>query len=76
MSIENIIENSCEIVGNYFIVEQGALGIGYTLGTWSPDFKWEGGTPPVLSTGANEIDIITFISDGTSLYGTIQNNFS
>ena len=22
MSIENIIENSCEIVGNYFIVEQ------------------------------------------------------
>jgi len=60
----------------YFIIQQASLGAPYTLGTWSPDFKWPGGTPPVLSTGNSEVDIITFISDGISLYGTIENNFS
>lgn len=44
--------------------------------TWNSVFKWPGGTAPTLSTGNGAIDIITFVSDGTNLYGTAQLNFS
>lgn len=39
-------------------------------------YKFAGGNDPTLSTGANAIDIIAFISDGTNLYGSFQGNFS
>jgi hypothetical protein len=39
-------------------------------------YKFPGGTAPTLSTGTNQIDIITFISDGTNMYGVAQFNFS
>jgi len=36
-----------------------------------------GGTPFTISTGAGEIDVITFVSfDGSSLQATGINNFS
>jgi hypothetical protein len=38
--------------------------------TWGTNYKWPGGVAPVLSTGANKRDIISFISDGTNMYGT------
>lgn len=45
----------------------------YTV-TW-PTVKWSGGTPPVMSPGAVD-DVYTFISDGTSIYGSaVQNLF-
>lgn len=44
--------------------------------TWNTVFKWAGGTAPTLSTGGGAIDIITFVSDGTNLYGCSQLNFS
>ncbi|WP_299074721.1 hypothetical protein [uncultured Paraglaciecola sp.] len=44
--------------------------------TWNSVFKWPSGTAPTLSTGANDIDLITFVSDGTNLYGTAQLDFS
>ena len=31
--------------------------------------KFPGGTAPTITTGANKIDIISFISDGSSWYG-------
>lgn len=39
-------------------------------------YKFPGGNDPVLSTAANSIDIITFVSDGTSMYGAIQKAFA
>lgn len=39
-------------------------------------FKWPGGSAPVLSTAIGAIDILTFISNGTNLYGTIQKAFA
>lgn len=36
---------------------------------------WSGGVTPILTTTANAIDIITFISDGTKMYGTIVKDF-
>ena len=39
-------------------------------------YKWPGGTAPTLSTGANDVDIMTFVSDGSSMFGVIQKDFA
>lgn len=39
-------------------------------------FKFPGGVAPILSTGNNEIDILTGVSDGTNIYCTMQKDFS
>ena len=39
-------------------------------------YKWPSGTAPTLSVGANDVDILTFVSDGTNMYGVIQKDFS
>jgi len=39
-------------------------------------YKWANGSAPTLSTGANDVDLLTFISDGTNMYGTIVKDFS
>lgn len=54
------------------IIKQDATG-SRTL-TW-PTIKWAGGTTPTLTTTANKYDIVTFIYDGTSYFGTISTNF-
>lgn len=54
-------------------VKQDSVG-GRTL-AFGSRFKWPGGTAPTLTTTANAIDMITFISDGTNLYGVLQPNF-
>jgi hypothetical protein len=50
------------------IIKQDATG-SRTL-TWNSVFKWPGGVAPVLSTAANATDIVSFVCDGTNLYGT------
>jgi hypothetical protein len=44
--------------------------------TWDAVYKWAEGITPVLSTAANAIDILTFVSDGTNMYGVAQKAFS
>ena len=39
-------------------------------------YKWAGGTAPVLSTGASDVDILYFTSDGTNMYGTFAQDYS
>lgn len=39
-------------------------------------YLWPGGTAPVLSTDPAAIDILTFVSDGTNMYGVAQLDFS
>lgn len=57
-------------VGTYILrVYQDATG-SRTITTWNSVFKWTAAVAPVLSTGANKLDIITFFSDGTNLYGS------
>lgn len=51
-------------------------GTGSRTITWNSVFKWPGGTAPTLTTTASARDIITFVSDGTNLYGVSQLNFS
>jgi hypothetical protein len=57
-------------VGTYILrVYQDATG-SRTITSWNSVFKWTAAVAPVLSTGANKLDIITFFSDGTNLYGS------
>lgn len=57
------------------IVKQDATG-SRTGNFSSSTYKFPGGTEPTLSTGANAVDIISFVSDGTNMYGVSQLNFS
>tara|TARA_Y100001970_G_C14190853_1_gene835306 strand:+ start:273 stop:1268 length:996 start_codon:yes stop_codon:yes gene_type:complete len=58
------------------IVKQDATGGRTFAGGWNAVFKWKGGTAPTLSAGANAVDIITFVCDGTDYYGVDSLNFS
>jgi len=62
-------------VGTYMIfIKQDATG---SRGlSWGTVFKWPGGAAPVLSTAANSVDIVSFYSDGTNMYGVFVPSFS
>lgn len=61
--------------GTYtLIVIQDGTG-SRTLGYGSA-YKWPGAITPVLTTAANAVDILTFLSDGTNMYGVVQTDFS
>ena len=51
-------------------------GTGTRTLAYGANYKWEGGTAPTLSTGANDVDILTFVSDGSSMFGVIAQDFS
>lgn len=57
------------------IVKQDGTG-SRTLNTSASAYKFPGGTEPTLSTAASAVDILTFVSDGTSMFGVAQLNFS
>ena len=38
-------------------------------------FKFPAAEAPTLSTGAGDIDVLTFVSDGTNMYGVFQGEF-
>jgi len=54
-------------------VKQDAIG-GRTL-AYNTVFKFAGGTAPTVSTAANAVDILTFISDGTNMNCVFQGDF-
>jgi hypothetical protein len=55
-------------------VKQDATG-SRTL-AYGTAYKWPGGTAPTLSTGANAVDILSFVSDGASMFGVASLDFS
>ena len=64
-----VLDNPTNMVagGHYtLIVKQD--GTGSRLLTYGTAYKFAGGTAPTLSTAASSIDILTFVSDGTSMY--------
>jgi hypothetical protein len=56
------------------IVTQGTGGSN-TL-SFSTAYKFPGGSVPVLSTGSAQVDVLSFVSNGTVLYGVASQNFS
>ena len=43
---------------------------------WPPNVKWQGDSPPTLSTDSNDVDIAEFIYDGTFYFGTIDTGYT
>ena len=39
---------------------------------WSTGYKWPGNTAPVMTATAGAIDVFTFVSDGTYMYGSFS----
>jgi hypothetical protein len=65
----NLVDGATYIL----IVKQDGTG-GRTL-AYNAVFKFPGASAPTLSTGINDVDILTFISDGTNMYGVFQGDF-
>jgi hypothetical protein len=62
--------------GTTYIFKVSQDGTGNKLATWSSGiFKFANSTPPTLSTGANAVDIFTFVAMDGLLYGVAQLNF-
>lgn len=75
--VAKVTPTGTRILDNPTNMKDGATYILTKLGTGSLTFgsayKWPGGTAPTFTSGT---DIMTFISDGTSMYGVVQTNFS
>jgi len=56
------------------IVTQGTGGSN-TL-SFSTAYKFVGGSAPVLSTGSAQVDVLSFVTNGTVLFGVASQNFS
>ena len=68
---------SNQVAGASYILSVTQDGTGSrTLNTSAAAYTFPGGTEPTLSTGANAVDILTFVSDGSSMFGVAQLNFS
>ena len=50
-------------------------GTGGRVATWVTTVHWEAKTVPILSTGASDKDIITFVKIGDIIYGGVSKNF-
>jgi len=54
--------------GNYVLKFTQDPSVARTI-TWNAVFKWDAGAAPVLSTTLSAVDILSFWSDGTNMYG-------
>lgn len=62
--------------GVYTLIIKQSGANTYTITNWASTYKWPGGVAPTITTGAGAVDVITFISDGTNMYGTVAQDFS
>ena len=56
------------------IVKQNATG-GWTL-SYGANYKWPSAATPTIAPGANATSILTFVSDGTNMYGVSSLNYT
>lgn len=71
------LSNPSNIVdgGSYLlIVKQDGTG-SRTL-SFGSAYLFPDGVAPTMSTGVNAVDILSFVSDGTNMYGSLLTNFS
>lgn len=62
--------------GGTYILRVTQDGTGSRTLAYNAVFKWPGGVAPTLSTAVGAIDVLTFVSNGTNLYGVAQKAFS
>ena len=59
----------------YVIIVKQPGGANYTL-AFDTAYKFAGGTAPTITATNGAVDILTFISDGTNMYGGFLQDFS
>ena len=64
------------VAGGTYIVRVVQDGTGSRTLAYGANYLWSGGTAPTLTTTASAVDILTFVSDGTNMYGTFVGDFS
>lgn len=64
------------VAGASYALKVTQDGTGSRTLSYGSAFKWAGGTAPTLSTTAGAVDILTFISDGTNLYGALTKGWA
>jgi len=63
-------------IGEFYLkFVQDATG-GWTVTGWDTNVDWPGGSAPTISSGVNDEDLLRFVYDGTTYYGTIAQDFS
>lgn len=62
--------------GATYILRVVQDGTGTRTLAYGNAFLWPGGTAPTLTTDADAVDILTFYSDGTYMYGVSNLDFS
>jgi hypothetical protein len=62
------------VAGQSFIF-QVRTGAGGFTGTFT-GVRWSGGVAPIVTTTASRMDIVSFLSDGTNWYGSLNPNFT
>jgi len=65
-----------QVAGATYIITLTQDGTGSRTLSFGTAYKFPGGTAPTLTTAGGAIDIITFISNGTSMFGVFQGDFS
>lgn len=71
-----VLANPTNMVdGGTYILKITQSASGSNALTYGSAYKWPSGTAPTLSTGANAVDILTFVSDGTNMYGVATKQF-
>jgi len=61
--------------GTYVLIVKQPAGANYTL-SFGTDYQFVGGTAPTITATNGAVDILTFISDGTNMYGGFLQDFS
>jgi hypothetical protein len=62
--------------GASYAVKVTQDGTGTRTLAYGTVYKWAGGVAPTLSTAAGSVDVLTFVSDGTNMYGSILKAFA
>jgi hypothetical protein len=71
------LQNPTNMVnGGTYILRVTQSSTGNNALTYGTAYKWPAGAAPLLSTANNAVDILTFVSDGTSMFGVIQKAFA
>ena len=85
LSLTNGTVHTCTLTGNCtFTMPTATAGKSFTLflntgtGGYTASFtsvRWSDSTAPTITTTANKVDLLSFISDGTYWYGSFSQNY-
>lgn len=62
--------------GASYVLKVTQDGTGSRTLAYSSAYKWTGSLAPILSTAIGAVDILTFLTDGTNMYGVIAKAFA